>query len=99
LPGGRVRISWTSRSLRQLDHTHAYYAEIDVRLAARMYKAIQRAPRRLARFPASGRKGHVPGTLELVVPDAPFVIVYRVTSDAVEILSVFHTATHWQSGR
>jgi plasmid stabilization system protein ParE len=43
-------------------------------------------------FPLSGRAGHVPGTRELVVPGLPYIIIYRTTKTAVEILRVFHTS-------
>ena len=35
------------------------------------------------------------GTRELVVPGLPYIVVYRVGSDAVEILRVYHTAMNW----
>lgn len=52
--------------------------------------------RRLARFPASGRPGSWPGTREVVVGDLPFLVVYRLEAEEVQILRVLHTATDWQ---
>ena len=40
-------------------------------------------------FPYSGRKGSVEGTFELIVPNLPFIVVYRVT-EFVEIVAIFH---------
>jgi addiction module RelE/StbE family toxin len=56
---------------------------------------IEQLVKRLATFPESGRVGHIPGTRELVVPGLPYLVVYRVTPDAVEILRVFHTSRNW----
>jgi toxin ParE1/3/4 len=47
---------------------------------------------RLCEFPESGRVGDVAGTRELVVSGIPYIVVYRVIGDSVEILRVFHTS-------
>ena len=36
------------------------------------------------------------GTRELVVPDTPYRVPYRVRGHAVEILHVFHGARKWK---
>jgi toxin ParE1/3/4 len=92
-----VLIKWTENAIKQLDRVHAFYAEIDPNLAARIFREIKKSPRRLSQFPTSGRKGQVAGTQELVVPGLPFLVVYRVTTERVEILRVLHTATDWQA--
>jgi toxin ParE1/3/4 len=43
-----------------------------------------------------GRVGHVEGTREWVVSDTPYLIVYRVKNEAVEILRVWHGRRNWQ---
>jgi len=45
-----------------------------------------------------GRPGRVPGTRELVLPNFPYIIPYRVREQRVEILRVFHTARKWPQG-
>jgi plasmid stabilization system protein ParE len=42
-----------------------------------------------------GRRGHLEGTRELVIPKLPYYAAYRVTENAVEILAVIHTARQW----
>ncbi|WP_246526867.1 type II toxin-antitoxin system RelE/ParE family toxin [Plastoroseomonas hellenica] len=44
-----------------------------------------------------GRRGRAKGTREFVLPDTPYIIVYRVT-DRVEILAVVHAAREWPEG-
>lgn len=39
-----------------------------------------------------GRRGGKPGTRELTVRNAPYVIVYVVDDDVADILAVYHTA-------
>jgi plasmid stabilization system protein ParE len=50
----------------------------------------------LLKFPNMGRKGVQPGTREMLVPRLPYIIVYRIESDAEEerlaIIGVYHSA-------
>ena len=39
-----------------------------------------------------GRPGIEPSLRELSVKNAPYIIVYRVTDDLIEILAVYHAA-------
>jgi toxin ParE1/3/4 len=50
---------------------------------------------RLCEFPQSGGAGRILGTRELVVSGLPYVVVYRVEDDTVEILRVAHTSMDW----
>jgi len=47
----------------------------------------------LEALPNRGRLGRIAGTRELV--QAPYVIIYRVIEEAVEILRVYHAAQDW----
>ena len=37
----------------------------------------------------------VAGTRELVVPDTPYVIPYRLRGDRLEVIAVFHGPQKW----
>lgn len=41
-----------------------------------------------------GRVGRAVGTRDLVFPDLPYIVAYRVT-DKVEVLAVVHMAREW----
>ncbi|MEI9929735.1 MAG: type II toxin-antitoxin system RelE/ParE family toxin [Rhizomicrobium sp.] len=43
-------------------------------------------------FPFIGRKGTVEGTREWIVRGLPYIIVYRVSTDAIEVLAIYHGA-------
>lgn len=45
--------------------------------------------------PAMGKPGRQPGTRELVVPHSPWIVVYRVKSDIVQIIRILHGAQSW----
>ena len=61
--------------------------------AAEMVVArIERATTRLREFPLSGRGWPIAGTRELVIPGLPYIVIYRVRDDVVELLTLFHSA-------
>jgi plasmid stabilization system protein ParE len=53
------------------------------------------AAEKLAQFPELGRKGRIPATRELVIPDTPFLIAYRIHKREVQLLAVLHGARRW----
>jgi toxin ParE1/3/4 len=90
-----VRVRWLRKALANLNAEASYIARDNPAAAAKVVTAIEEAVQNLTRFPALGRPGRVPGTRELVVPDTPYIIPYRIRNDAVEILRVFHAARKW----
>jgi toxin ParE1/3/4 len=51
----------------------------------------------LESHPEIGRPGRIIGTRELVVPNTPFVIPYRVRQERLELIAVFHGRQKWPS--
>jgi toxin ParE1/3/4 len=91
-----LKIRWLSSALDGLVRLHTYIAVENPRAAHRVTSRVRRTALQLRLYPHSGRLGNVPGTRELPISGLPVVLVYRVASDAVEILRVFHTSTNWQ---
>ena len=60
-----------------------------------MVERIWEAVDMVGRHPGAGRKGRVAGTRELVVAGTPFVAIYRVARDEVQMLAVLHAAREW----
>ncbi|WP_205527239.1 type II toxin-antitoxin system RelE/ParE family toxin [Solimonas sp. K1W22B-7] len=58
---------------------------------------IQRTVALLADNPGLGRAGRVAGTRELIVPDTPYIVPYRVRGKDIDILRVFHARRRWPS--
>jgi toxin ParE1/3/4 len=85
-------VRWLSEALIQLDRVYEYISRENPRAAADVFVRIRKATHQLSRFPMVGRAGHVSGTRELVVTGLPYLVVYRVSADDVEILRVLHTA-------
>jgi len=54
----------------------------------KLYEAI----RSLKRQPYSGRVGREDGTRELLFPPLPYIAVYRVEKQSIEVLRIYHAA-------
>ncbi len=88
-----MTIHWTPTALRDLESLHAYIAEDNQEAAAATVDRIVSAIDALQRYPEMGRSGRVEGTRESVV--SPYVIAYRATRGAIEILGIIHGARRW----
>ena len=81
----------TRAAVRDLAAIRAHIGERNPAAASRVAVQILSACDRLEYLPERGRPGAIPGTRELTVI-WPYVIVYRITEGAVEILRVWHGA-------
>lgn len=90
-----MRVRWLRTALENLAAEAEYIARDDPAAATRLVTAIQNSIEHLAMHPAIGRPGRVLGTRELVIPNTPYVIPYRVRAEVVEILRVFHGKRKW----
>ena len=88
--GASVQVKWLNRALRNLQEEANYIAQDDPQAAARIVARIEDAVALLIDHPSLGRAGRVPGTRELVVPDTPYLVPYRVRGMRIEILRIFH---------
>ena len=95
MPDRPLEIRWLKRALANLEAEAEFIARDNPAAAGRVVGAIERAVGLLADHPALGRPGRVEGTRELVVPDTPYIVPYRVRGGAVQILRVFHGARKW----
>lgn len=91
-----MKLIWSPEALRDLTEIRAYIA-IDNPVAATkvVRRIVSLVSVQLPINPESGRVGRLPDTRELVISDTPFVVPYRLRSDIVEILRVYHAARMW----
>jgi toxin ParE1/3/4 len=87
-----VKIRWTELAEEQFENVFEHIALDNVDAAVRTVQRIDEAIDRAAKMPYSGRTGQEAGTRELVVPGTPYIVVYRILEDAIQILSVWHGA-------
>ena len=76
---------------RIIEYIHQENPSTAHRVANRIYEGMDA----LDKFPNRGRPGRVEGTRELPLSPLPWVVVYRVLEDAVEIARVLHGAQRW----
>lgn len=93
-----MQVKWLRRALLSLEQEAAYIARDNPRAAAALVVEADESTRLLMQHPDLGRPGRVPGTRELVLPHFPYIIPYRVKSQRVEILRVFHASRKWPEG-
>ncbi len=87
-----MRVRWLRTALRNLDDEATFIAADNPRAAQLIVERVLMAVAILQEQPGIGRPGRVPGTRELVVPETPYLVPYRVRGDVVEILRVFRTS-------
>ena len=91
-----MRIRWTEPAARDLTQICDYIDERDgPRPARQVALTIYEGISSLTQFPYRGRPGRKPDTRELVFPGLPFLAVYRVRADAIEINRILHGAQNW----
>ena len=90
-----MRVRYTPAALEHLSEIGDYIARDNREAAKRVIQAIRNAVQMLRDNPDMGRKGHLEGTREIVVPRLPYYAAYRVTESAVEVFAVIHTARNW----
>ena len=90
-----MKIVWTSEALTEIEGIIDHIAADDLGDALSMAEQIFQAVKdNLSDNPKIGRPGRVDGTRELVVHTS-YIVVYRIMSNRIEILTVRHTARLW----
>ena len=87
-----IRVIWTPAAEKKRDAALDYIAVDNVRAAFGQLSEIDRQTDMLMEQPNMGRPGKLRGTRELVIRHTPFIVVYRVTADSVQIVRFLHSS-------
>jgi len=90
-----MKAVWSRRAIGHLVALSEYIGRDSEQNAALVAQRILRSVDLLTKQPEMGRPGRVPGTRELVVPDTPYVIPYRLRCGRLELIAVFHGRQRW----
>jgi toxin ParE1/3/4 len=90
-----MKVIWSPRAVRHLISLREFIATESEQSAALVAHRILDAIDLLKTQPEMGRAGRVVGTRELVVPDTPYVIPYRVKRNRLEVIAIFHGRQKW----
>ncbi|MFN3464343.1 MAG: type II toxin-antitoxin system RelE/ParE family toxin [Terricaulis sp.] len=87
-----MRIVWRSRAEQELTRQLAHLAAENPFASERMRDRVERRVIALIHFPNTGRPARRKGVRELVISGTPYIAVYRVRGDVIEIIRFFHAS-------
>lgn len=87
-----MRIRWTLAAAADLEHIKDYLKDHHPHLAHSTVLKLYETIRSLKATPHRGRVGREEGTRELVFFSLPYIAVYRVKEESIEILHINHGA-------
>jgi plasmid stabilization system protein ParE len=91
-----MQVRWSIPAAEDLEHICGWIERDNPEAARRVARTIYDECGRLKDFPNIGRASHrMPGRRELVLAPLPYIVVYQVKPDAVEISRIFHGAQDW----
>jgi plasmid stabilization system protein ParE len=89
------RLIWSGPARGDVDAIAIYFREIDRDVGRRIVTAIRERAKLLTRHPFAGEPLDEVRR-KLSVDRFPYVIVYRIGSDAVSIIRIHHAAQDWR---
>ena len=90
-----MKIVWLPKAITALDKEYDYIFSQNPQAAKRVFERVVGSIKRLEIFPDSGRQGQIEGTRELIVSGLPYIVIYRISNETVQILRIFHTSQDW----
>ncbi len=90
-----MKVVWSRRAVQHLIALRDYIAGNSPQNAAAVAERILHSVELLSTQPQMGRPGRVVGTRELVIPDTPFIIPYRMRGGSLELIALFQGRQGW----
>ena len=90
-----LRVEWSTPAADEFEAAQTYYLSVNPIAACRLAQRVDEAVRLLRTQPGAGRWGLREGTREWVAQRSPYLLVYRVTESAVQILHVWCAGQDW----
>lgn len=86
---------WLRRAIADRDLQLDHIAQDNPRAAIEQGDRIAHQVGQLLLHPEMGRAGRKPSTRELVISRTPFIVIYRIKGQRIELLRVLHGAQQW----
>lgn len=90
-----MRVVWLRLAVLDLHHVCADVKPHNPVVSETTGALIEVSVTSLARFPELSRIGAAPGTRELLIPGRPYLVVYRLQDESVQVLRVMHDTQKW----
>lgn len=87
-----MRVRWSADAADDLERIYLWLRANNPEAAQRIIRIIYNGCMSLKRFPARGRVGREPNSRELVFGRLPWIAVYRIKEDFVEISRIWHAS-------
>lgn len=87
-------VEWKNAAIWDLVEIIDYISQENPRAAEKMKTLITESAERLGEMPYINRNGRVAGTREKIA-HPNYIIVYRVSTDKVEILNIVHSRKNY----
>jgi toxin ParE1/3/4 len=92
-----MQVRWSVLAAEDLERICAWIERDNPEAARRVAKIIYDGCGQLKDFPNLGRvSSRMSGRRELMFPPLPYIAVYQLKENAVEISRIFHGAQDWQ---
>ena len=86
-----MKLEWTRAALADLRQILDFIAQDNPQAARALAAGFRQTAEHLTAHPFIGRRGEIEGTRELML-QRNYLLTYRVGSEAVEILQIWHIA-------
>jgi toxin ParE1/3/4 len=90
-----MEIRWSPEAAADLEHIVDRIRRDNPQAARQVAVRLYESCASLEMFPNRGRSGRITGTRELALAPLPCIVVYRVATDAVETVRIYHSAQNW----
>ncbi|MGD9889110.1 MAG: type II toxin-antitoxin system RelE/ParE family toxin [Halothiobacillaceae bacterium] len=90
-----MTLVWSLAAQQQRFEQLDYIAQKHPLAAIRLDEEIEKQVDYLLAQPQMGRPGRISTTRELVIQRTPFILVYRINQERIEILRLLHGAQIW----
>jgi toxin ParE1/3/4 len=90
-----IPVRWTPEAADDLTNIVQYIRLDHPEAARRVADTILAGVTSLRKFPNRGRRGKVPSTRELLFSPWPYVAVYEVLDNQIQVVRIRHTSKRW----
>lgn len=90
-----MRVIWSPTAERNLDAVWEYIAQDNLDAADRMSERLRAAAEHLIDYPHFGRVGRSRDSRELIVAGTPYILIYRIGRDRIDIVRILHSKQNW----
>jgi addiction module RelE/StbE family toxin len=90
-----MKIIWSPQARDDLVDIYRFISAENPGAARALHDKIVSRLLVLLEKPQIGRPGRVTGTRELVIAGTPYIVPYRIGSETLQILRVYHSSRFW----